>query len=36
VPFVDASRRLPDTLEPLISSIRDGAIARLAVSTTKP
>ena len=36
VPFVDAGRRLPDTLEPLISSIRLGAIARLAVSTTQP
>ena len=36
VPFVDATQRLPDTLEPLISSIRDGTLAQLAVSTTKP
>ncbi len=36
VAFVDASRRLPDTIEPLISSIRDGAISQLAMSATKP
>lgn len=36
VPFVDASRRLPDTLEPLISSIRAGTIARMAASITQP
>ena len=36
VPFIDATRRLPDTLEPLISSIRDGTIAGLAISTTEP
>jgi histidine ammonia-lyase len=36
VAFVDAGRRLPDTIEPLVSSIRDGAITRLAVSITKP
>ena len=36
VAFVDAGRRLPDTIEPLVSSIRNGAIARLAVSATQP
>jgi hypothetical protein len=36
VPFLDVGRRLPDTLEPLISSIRAGTIARLAASTTQP
>ena len=36
VAFVDAHRRLPDTVEPLISSIRDGAIAQLAKSVTSP
>ena len=36
VPFVDESRRLPDTLEPLISSIRAGGLARLADSITQP
>ena len=36
VPFVDVGRRLPDTLEPLISSIRAGTIARLAASITQP
>jgi histidine ammonia-lyase len=36
VEFVDAGRRLPDTLEPLISSIRGGAIAALAATTTEP
>jgi histidine ammonia-lyase len=36
VPFVDAGRRLPDTLEPLIASARDGSLSRLARSVTKP
>jgi histidine ammonia-lyase len=36
VPFLDVGRRLPDTLEPLISSIRAGTIARLAASITQP
>jgi len=36
VPFLDAAGRLPDTLEPVIASIRGGAIAALAVSTTEP
>ena len=36
VVFVDAGRRLPDTIEPLISSIRNGAITELAMSVTRP
>jgi histidine ammonia-lyase len=36
VPFLDADGRLPDTLEPLIASIRLGAISRLAASATAP
>jgi histidine ammonia-lyase len=36
VPFVDAGRRLPDTLEPLIASVRGGTISHLAQSATTP